>query len=87
MSCCAQTRAYREAGGDQKYSDGIHCRGFLFDQSAPQLFNNDLQPNAFLSNIAQTPSSHASRNYFEAILRSPKCGSIRPFDKGSDISA
>jgi hypothetical protein len=39
-----------------------------------------------LSNSAQIPSSHASRNYLEAISRSPKCGSIRPFDKGSDIS-
>jgi hypothetical protein len=39
-----------------------------------------------VSNFAQTLSSHASRNYFNAILRLPKCGSIRPFDKGSDIS-
>jgi hypothetical protein len=39
-----------------------------------------------VSNFAQTLSIHASRNYFNAILRSPKCGGIRPFDKGSDIS-
>jgi hypothetical protein len=39
-----------------------------------------------LSNSAQIPSSHAIRNYLETISRSLKCGSIRPFDKGSDIS-
>jgi hypothetical protein len=36
-----------------------------------------------VSNFAQTPSSHASK---KAISQSPQCGSIRPFDKGSDIS-
>jgi hypothetical protein len=36
-----------------------------------------------VSNFAQTPSSQASRNHFEAISWSL---SIRPFDKGSGIS-